>query len=298
LSDDLIATRLAAAAGPSAGRMWDGVATGALLAGLALLVLPTYWDLTMGRWQSDSQGHEWIILAVAAWLMVRKRDELAALPEAGSRVPGLWLFAASLAAYVFGRGLEFVRIEMLSLIGVVAGLLVVGKGMRALRVAWFPLFFLLFSLPLPFAVVLAVTAPLKTAVSVAATWMLSVLGYPIGRSGVVITIGQYDLLVTEACAGLQTMFTVEALGLLYANLRNHPGLRHNAWLTAMVVPVSFLSNVVRVVVLALVTYHFGDAAGQGFVHGFAGMVLFGVALALIVAVDRFLAALFSRARLQ
>ena len=54
------------------------------------------------------------------------------------------------------------------------------------------------------------------------------------------------------------------------------------------VPVSFCANVVRVDVLALVTYHFGDAAGQGFLHGFAGMVLFVVALVLIMGVDRLL----------
>jgi hypothetical protein len=35
-----------------------------------------------------------------------------------------------------------------------------------------------------------------------------------------------------------------------------------------------------------VTYHFGDAAGQGFVHGFAGIVLFAVALLFIFALDR------------
>ncbi|WP_458233074.1 archaeosortase/exosortase family protein [Roseateles sp. P5_E8] len=34
------------------------------------------------------------------------------------------------------------------------------------------------------------------------------------------------------------------------------------------------------------TYHFGDEAGQGFVHGFAGMVLFIVALMLILSTDK------------
>ena len=51
-------------------------------------------------------------------------------------------------------------------------------------------------------------------------------------------------------------------------------------------PISFAANVVRVIVLVLVTYHFGDAAGQGFVHDFAGLVLFIVALLFILAVDR------------
>ena len=265
-----------------------------LLGALVLLVLPTYWDMTFGRWESFSQGHEWLVLGVSAWLVHRRADELIELPAPVSRRLGLLLLGCGLAAYVFGRSLEFIRIEMLSLTVVVAGLLAWWKGARAVRLCWFALFFMLFALPLPFAAVLALTAPLKTGVSVVATELLSLAGYPMGRSGVVITIGQSDLLVTEACAGLQTMFTLEALGLLYAHMRNHPSLRHNIWLSIMVVPVSFVSNVIRVVILVLVTYYFGDAAGQGFVHGFAGMVLFIVGLMLIVSVDQVLAAFFKR----
>jgi hypothetical protein len=35
----------------------------------------------------------------------------------------------------------------------------------------------------------------------------------------------------------------------------------------------------------LITYHFGDEAGQGFLHGFAGLVLFMTALMFIIATD-------------
>jgi Transmembrane exosortase (Exosortase_EpsH) len=38
-------------------------------------------------------------------------------------------------------------------------------------------------------------------------------------------------------------------------------------------------------ILVLITYHFGDEAGQGFLHGFAGMTLFLSALVLIISVD-------------
>jgi hypothetical protein len=41
-------------------------------------------------------------------------------------------------------------------------------------------------------------------------------------------------------------------------------------------------------VLTLITYHFGDEAGQGFLHGFAGMVLFLSALMLIIGTDSLL----------
>ena len=127
-----------------------------------------------------------------------------------------------------------------------------------------------------------------------AGWLLSAVGYPVGLSGVVITIGQYQLLVNEACAGLQTMFTLEAMGLLYASLMNHSSTLRNALLALLVVPIAFCANVVRVIVLVLVTYHLGDAAGQGFLHGFAGMVLFLVALALVMATDGLLGRLLHR----
>jgi len=56
-------------------------------------------------------------------------------------------------------------------------------------------------------------------------------------------------------------------------------------LAILVIPIAFAANVVRVIILVLVTYHYGDAAGQGFVHGFAGMVLFLVGLILVLFTD-------------
>jgi exosortase B len=270
---------------PAAADRW---ATGLVGLGFLALYGPTLWDWFQGRWVRDTQGHELLVLLISGWLLFRKREALAALASGPSVLPGSMLVVTGLLLYVFGRTQDVLRIELLSLIVVIAGVLLRFKGWPALRLTWFPLFFMLFALPLPFVMVLAVTAPMKTAVSVVATQLLGGLGYPVGRSGVVMTIGQYQLLVTEACAGLQTMFTLEAMGLLYASLMNHPSALRNLLLSALVVPIAFSANVVRVVVLALVTYYLGDAAGQGFLHGFAGMVLFAVALVLIMSADHLL----------
>ena len=96
----------------------------------------------------------------------------------------------------------------------------------------------------------------------------------------------------NACAGLTSMFTLEALGLLYMNLMNYTNVRRNLVLALLIIPISFAANIVRVMILALVTYHFGDAAGKGFIHGFAGIVLFMTGLVLMVATDRVLRAAF------
>jgi len=74
---------------------------------------------------------------------------------------------------------------------------------------------------------------------------------------------------------------------------NHSSALRNTLLAVLVVPIAFCANVVRVMVLALVTYHLGDAAGQGFLHGFAGMVLFVVALVLVMGADALLGRLLA-----
>jgi exosortase B len=261
----------------------------ALVAGLALLYGPTYWDFLFGFWASEAQGHELLVIGVSAWLVWRKRAALAALPAPQRTGPATLLFVIGLLLYGAGRYLSQLhinlRIELTSQFVVLLALLLAFKGWHGVRMVAFPLAFLLFAMPLPGALVTAITMPMKQAVSACAVWLLGGLDYPVGRSGVVITIGQYQLLVAEACAGLQTMFTLEALGLLYVNLMAYRSAWRSVAMSILAVPAAFAANVVRVAVLALVTFHFGDAAGQGFMHGFAGIVLFIVALSLLVGLD-------------
>ena len=142
--------------------------------------------------------------------------------------------------------------------------------------------------PLPPSVIDIITQPMKMAVSYASEHLLYLMNFPVARNGVIIFIGQYQLLVADACAGLNSLFTLEALGLLYMNVMRHESPMRNAVLATLIVPISFASNVTRVIILALITYYWGDAAGQGFIHKFSGMLLFMTALMLIIGVDSLL----------
>lgn len=287
-----------ASAGRSASpRDADRMGLAALCGGFLALALPLFLDLPALRPAEGLRGHEAAIFAVSGFLLYRLRQALAAMPAAssGARWCATALFAAGLALYAVGRALDL-RLALLSLVVIVAAGLWHARGAAAVRRAWFALLFPVFALPLPLELVLALTGPLKTGVSATATWLLSSLGYPVGRSGVVMTMGQYQLLVTEACAGLQTMFTLEAMGLLYTSLTNHSSPLRNGLLAVLVVPIAFAANVVRVLVLALITYYFGNDAGQGFLHGFSGIVLFLAALVMVVAVDGLLGRLLPEGR--
>lgn len=254
-------------------------------AGLLALFGPTFWDLFHGIWATDSQGHGPIVLGISLWLIWKKWPELAEQPARSATAPGWIVAVIGLLLYFVGRSQDILLFEVGSLIWLISATVLLLKGAGSLKLLWFPLFFMLFMIPLPGVIVDAVTQPMKMAVSYVAEAVLSSVGYPISRSGVVLQIGQYQLLVADACAGLHTLFTLEALGLLYLNLVRHESLARNVTLALLIIPISFTANVIRVMVLTLVTFHLGDEAGQGFLHGFAGMVLFMAALILIIATD-------------
>ena len=237
-----------------------------------------------------------MILAIAAWLIYRALPDLVAAGQADIKPAGFRQSRATLVAgwvvllvglllYIVGRSQAIDFFEIGSLIWVLAGSVLLLFGAKALRLIWFPLFFMLFMIPLPGLLVAAITMPMKIAVSVCAEWILYAFGYPVARSGVILQVGQYQLLVADACAGLHTLLTLEALGLLYLNLFRHESLLRNVSLALLIIPIAFSSNVIRVMVLSLITYYFGDAAGQGYLHMFSGMVLFLSALLLVVGVD-------------
>lgn len=269
-----------------------------VLLGAALIYMygPVYLGLSRTVWATDEQGHGPIIFAVSAWLLFNARHKLAELSAVKAPVAGYALVVLACLMFVAGVSQDIWIFAMTAQILVLAGIALVFKGWSGLRLIWFPLFFMLFMVPLPEALVAAVTAPLKMAVSYVASGLLYNLGYPVGRTGVMLTVGQYQLLVADACAGLNSMFTLEALGMLYMHLMKYTSVGRNVTLAIALVPIAFLANICRVMILVLVTYYFGDEAGQGFVHGFAGMVLFMVALIFMLMLDKVLGMFFDGGR--
>lgn len=253
--------------------------------GALVLYVPSFVDLFNGIWSTDQQGHGPLVLAIGLWLLWRKREQLLALPEQPAFGTGWALFAAAMFFYAAGRSQSIQSFEVGSLILLLVSALLLFRGPAAAKAVWFAIFFLLFMVPLPGVVVDTLTQPMKLAVSTVAETILHAFGYPVARTGVILQVGPYQLLVADACAGLNTLLTLEALGLLYLNLVRHESALRNITLAILIVPISFAANVIRVIALTLITFHFGDEAGQGFLHGFAGMVLFLAALSLIIAAD-------------
>lgn len=257
----------------------------ALIVGVAAILLPTMIEVGQFNWTTEQGGHGPIVLATGLWLLRREVKSSSAPRKPGNLIVGVLSLVVLLAAYLLARITGTLEIEALAMYGalIMGAYLLVGGAL--LRSIWFPLLYLALTLPPPDSVVAAVTQPIKIAISEWAVDLLYALGYPIASSGVTIQIAQYELLVAAACAGLNSIISLGAICLFYGYLRHRTNFAAFAVIALSVIPIAVFSNFIRVIILILITYYLGEAAAQGFLHDFAGLTMFAVALLTVFVID-------------
>ena len=256
--------------------------------GVGALLLASYARFVTGIWTTAGNDHAPIVITIALYLFWRHRRAFLEAVPPHSAWPGGVLVGLGLLFFLFGVRTRIASFEAFSHVPLLAGALWLLGGPRLVLRLWFPLFFLLLAVPIPGFLLSLATSGLKDFVSSADVELLYRLGYPIARDGSVLTVGPYQLLVAEACAGMNSIISLTAVGLLYLYLVPPTRLWKLAVALASIVPIAVLANIVRIVLLCLITYHLGDEAGQGFLHEFAGMAMFAFALLLFVALSALL----------
>jgi exosortase len=257
----------------------------ALIIGVAAILFPTMLEIGQFNWTTEQGGHGPIVMAIGLWLLWREARASPAPRKPGNLVIGSLSLAGLLAVYLLSRITGILEIEALAMYGalIVAAYMLFGGAL--IRTIWFPLLYLALTLPPPDSVVAAVTQPIKIAISEWAVSLLYALGYPIASSGVTIQIAQYEMLVAAACAGLNSIISLGAICLFYGYLRHRTNLLAFAVIALSVIPIAVFSNFIRVIILILITYYLGEAAAQGFLHDFAGLTMFAVALLSVFVID-------------
>lgn len=256
-----------------------------LAIGMVALAVPTIVSLGQGPWQMESGVHGVIVLVTGIWLLLRRWTDIIAMQSPGKPLVTAALLAVALPLYIAGRAFEFISIEAAALLLAMVAVMQQYWGMAVVRMLWFPILYLGFVVPIPGWLLDSVTLPLKILVSEIVTGSLAELGYPVGRLGVTLYIASYQLLMEDACAGLNSLVSLSAIGLFYVYLIRGSNPAYSLLLLAMVIPIAIAANCVRVAALVLITYHFGNAMAQGYLHNFAGMVTFVSALLFIFLLD-------------
>jgi exosortase B len=259
-----------------------------LVACFLVAYIPTVMSLIDGPWQTEQEGHGPLIIAASLWLLWQSRDRLKGLPVIPAPVWGWTSLLGGLVLLFLARTQDVLPVEVISIFPVIIGCVLLVAGWKVLRAVAFPLGFLIFAVPAPDWAIDALTVPLKVMISDLVTQVLYAAGFPIAQNGVMIMISGYQLLVKDACSGMNSIFALSAIGVFYAYAFRRDEQLRSLLLLLSIVPITILANFIRVVALVLIAYYGGVDLLDGPVHDLTGIGLFVVALALLILFDAIL----------
>ena len=157
------------------------------------------------------------------------------------------------------------------------------KGLA--RILAFPILYLLLLVPIPIGVLDSVTLPMRYLASVLSASILSLMPYDIVREGLLINMGGHEIFMGAPCSGFRSLITMISLGLIYIYF-NKGTMSKNTILFISIIPLALAGNLARIIALCLITFHFGEAAGQGFFHNFSGMVVFLIIILGLMGLEK------------
>jgi exosortase len=264
-----------------------------LLLALAASLLWAYWPTLADvaeRWAQDPQySHGYVVPAFAVFLLWWRREQCPG--EFRGSPWGLLVLAAAQALHLAGICFHLKWLEGAALVPSLLGVGLLLGGRAALRWSWPAVCFLLFMLPLPFRVEVALAHPLQRLATRASTVCLVLLGVPATASGNVITLSEARIGVAEACSGLSMLLTFFALAVGCAAVVRRP-LLDRALLVAAAIPIALCANVARITITGALYEWVGESAARAFFHDLAGWFMMPFALGLVWALLQILSRLF------
>jgi exosortase D (VPLPA-CTERM-specific) len=234
------------------------------------------------RWNGQEEySHGFLIPVISAWLLWTRRDALRASVGPPSLV-GLPLILLAIAMHVIG---VLGAIWILSQVGFVLsliGIVLAAGGYSLLRVAFIPIVYLLFAIPLPYFIDAILTLKLQLISSQLGVLFIQLLQIPVYLDGNIIDMGTYKLQVVEACSGLRYLYPLLSLSFLAAYLfHGRPWQRILVFLSS--IPIAIGMNGFRIGVVGFLVDRWGTAMAAGALHFFEGWVIFLACSALLAA---------------
>lgn len=258
---------------------------GFLAAALLVWSAPVFAGLARYVWSTDQGAQGPLILATGVWLLATLRARHAAVAGPGREGRAVVALAGCALLFVLARMISMLSVQVLCLWLALVILLYASDGSRMLQRLAFPLAYLLFLIPPPFFVASPIVRALKLAIASGAVDVAAALGLEVASSGSTVFIDQYELSIEAACAGLNSIFSLLAIGSFYIYLRHGRNWRRVAVLGSAIVPVAIGANLLRVLLLMASVHLFGSAVLDTALHVAAGLVTAAAAMLLLVALD-------------
>lgn len=249
-----------------------------LLAGMYYKIVP---DMVREWYKDENYSHGFLVPIIAGYFFWQRWPEL---KERQVRPYG-----AGLIIIIFGiiqllvawLGTEYFTMRS-SLITLLIGMTLFLFGREILKGMALPLCYLIFMVPIPYIIYDMIAFPLKLFVTKVSVGFLKLVGVVVMREGNIIMFPSTTLEVADACSGIRSLISLLAIAAAYAFLTKTTNRRR--WLIIFsAIPIAVATNALRVIITGILAQWWGAKAAEGFFHEFAGMAVFVLAMAMLVA---------------
>ncbi len=236
--------------------------------------------MAMDWYIDENYSHGFLIPFISGYILWQRKDSIKTADYVPSNL-GFLLVIIGLGLYLVGTVAGETFTMRTSMLIVLAGAIVFGYGFGLFKTISFPFFYLVFMIPLPYLLYDSIAFPLKLFVSKYSVDFLGVIGVPVLREGNVIHLVSTTLEVADACSGIRSIMSLLALSAALAYFSQTGWLKRTV-LIALAIPIALFANSIRVIGTGILASKYGAKAAEGFFHEFAGLVIFGVAMALLI----------------
>ena len=233
-------------------------------------------------------SHGWLIPFASGWLAWQRRETVQSMPRRGSYW-GLLLLVPTLLLYVVSTWWQIGFLGGFTMILAIYGFVWTMWGWDVCWAMRFPLLFLLFMVPLPGIVLISISFKMKMMAASLAASVLNFCGMPTVQAGSRLTVPGVSVIVDDTCSGLRSLISLIALSTMWISMLPTGAPK---WQKLLIVgasiPIALAANMVRILVLVLLSAIYGAQIAESFIHYGSGIVVFGIAIAVLAGLSRWL----------
>ena len=254
-----------------------------------LLFWPTFlWMAERFDAHDSFYSHGWLIPVASAWLIWQRREALKSIAPHDSFY-GMLLLVPAVIVHILASWWKVGFLSGFSMIFVVWALVWTIFGFQVLQILRFPMLFLLFMVPVPGVLLIATSFHMKMIAAGLASRCINLMGINAIHSGSTIYVPGIAVVVDDTCSGLRSLISLIALSVLWLELMPKSS---KAWqklaLVACSIPIALIANMVRIVMLVILSAIYGPKIADSFIHYGSGIVVFGIAILALAWLSKLL----------
>lgn len=227
-------------------------------------------------------SHGYLVPLISIYLIYSMRHKLMRMEFTQERY-GLAIAVFALLMHIFAVMGDINFVSGFSMFFYILGGVLFLFGRKVTKEMLFPIFFLIFMLPIPDQFINYLGLPTKSFATDIGLWIIGFLKIPFFREGFRINLINTTLVVGTPCNGMKSLISFMAIGVL-ALYFSQVNIKKSLLIIAGVYPMSVVLNGIRIAILVYIadTYGIEKASPESFLHDLSGMVVFIIGLIILI----------------